>query len=543
MIKNAIAESLKKVIEKKYNLPDTEPSVTESPNKQFGDYSTQIAFQLAKILKNDPKKIASDLKDAIEGNAFFEKVEVVGGYINFFLKNEFYHKEIERVFSAGEEYGKLDNVGEEKILVEYVSSNPTGPMVIVNGRAAALGDSLVKILNWRGYQAISEFYINDGGNQVYLLGISCNEVYKKLNGFPYEIPENGYHGEYIDDFVRAISKNTDLSGMDDKSRSDYLGSEGVRYFHSMQIESLRNFGVEFDSEVHEKRIREENLPEYVLNTLKEKGLLYENEGATFFKSTQFGDDKDRAIIKKNGEYTYLLPDAAYHEDKVRRNFEYLIDIFGPDHHGYIKRLKAIFKALGHDPNRLEILIHQIVNLVNEGEKIKMSKRKGQIITLDDLIGDVGKDPARFFFVMRKKNAHLDFDMKLAKEKSENNPVFYVQYAHARISSILKFADSKGINIDNYVDFSLLNEEKEIELIKMVLMFPDALDDVIRIREPAILPKYLIDLASAFHSFYNKHRVITENIELSQARLALVQCVKNTIKIGLSLIGVSSPEQM
>lgn len=543
MIKTAIAESLKKAIEEIFKLSDTEPSVVESPNKQFGDYSTQVAFQLAKILKNDPKKIASDIKNALEYNSNFERIEVVGGYINFFLKNEFYHKEIEKVYSEGEEFAKLKHVSEEKILVEYVSSNPTGPMVIVNGRAAALGDSFIRILNWRGYNAIGEFYINDGGNQVYLLGLSCNEMYKKLMGMPYEIPENGYHGSYIEDFVKLMMEKSDLSGMDDKSRSNYLGEEGVRYFHAMQIKSLKDFGVIFDSEIHEKRIREEGLTEYVIKTLRDKNLIYEKDGAIFFKSTDFGDDKDRAIIKSDGKYTYLLPDAAYHEDKMRRAFDYLIDIFGPDHHGYIKRLKAIFKALGHDPDKLEILIHQIVNLVNEGEKIKMSKRKGNIITLDDLIDDVGKDAARFFFVMRKKNSHLDFDLKLAKEKSENNPVFYVQYAHARISSIMDFAYSKGIKLNEYIDFSLLNEEKEIELIKSILFLPDILDDAIRMREPAVLPKYLIDLSSSFHSFYNKHRVITDDTELSMARLALVQCVKNTIKIGLNLIGVDAPNKM
>ena len=543
MIKTTITESLKKAIEEIFKLSDTEPSVVESPNKQFGDYSTQVAFQLAKILKNDPKKIASDIKNALEGNNNFEKIEVVGGYINFFLKNEFYHKEIEKVYSEGKEFAKLKHLSEEKILVEYVSSNPTGPMVIVNGRAAALGDSFVRILNMRGYNAISEFYINDGGNQVFLLGISCNEVYKKLNGMPYEIPENGYHGSYIEDFVKLIIGKTDLSKMDDEARSNYLGTEGGKYFHTMQIKSLKNFNVKFDSEIHERIIREEGLTEYVIETLRDKNLLYEKDGATFFKSSDFGDDKDRAIIKSNGEYTYLLPDAAYHEDKIRRNFEYLIDIFGPDHHGYVKRLRAIFEALGHNPDKLEILIHQIVNLINEGGKIKMSKRKGTIITLDDLLEDVGKDAARFFFVMRKKNSHLDFDLKLAKEKSENNPVFYVQYAHARIASIIDFAGSKGIRLNGYVNFSLLNEEKEIELIKVILLFPDILDDVIRMREPAILPKYLIDLASTFHSFYNKHRVITDDKELSLARLALVQCVKNTIKVGLNLIGVNAPDKM
>ncbi|RKX70895.1 arginine--tRNA ligase [candidate division TA06 bacterium] len=295
--------------------------------------------------------------------------------------------------------------------------------------------------------------------------------------------------------------------------------------------------------IHEKSIRKEDLPEFVVKQLRENNLLYTKENAIFFKSTDFGDDKDRPIIKGDGEYAYILPDAAYHEDKMRRGFDYLIDIFGPDHHGYKKRLKAIFQAMGYNPDHLEIILHQMVNLTNEGNKIKMSKRKGYIVSLDDLIDDIGKDAARFFFVLRKVNSHLDFDLELAKQKTEENPVYYVQYAHARISSIIRFANEKGIDLTEKPDISTLREEKELMLIKKIIQFPEILDDVISRREPSILPRYLIELSSKFHNFYNDIRVVTDDKELTKARITLIKAVKNTLRIGLDLIGVDAPEKM
>jgi arginyl-tRNA synthetase len=545
MIKTFISESIKEAVKSAYNIElEIEPTITESSEEKFGDYSTQISFQLSKLLRKKPNSIAEYLKDILKSNNYFDRVDVVGGYINFFVNINSYHQAIGKVIEAGENYSKKRYIGNEKILIEFVSSNPTGPMVIVNARAAAIGDSLIRILNWRGFRAFSEFYVNDSGNQVKLLGLSCNAIYKQLNGKNAEIPKNGYHGKYLVDFVESVSENNpDLENMNDDEIDKFLGEKSVKYFHDLQIECLKNFRVNFDYIIHEKSIREENLPEFIVKRLRENNLLYTKENAIFFKSTAFGDDKDRPIIKSNGEYAYILPDAAYHEDKMRRGFDYLIDIFGPDHHGYKKRLKAIFHAIGYNPDHLEIILHQMVNLTNEGNKIRMSKRKGYIVSLDDLIDDIGKDAARFFFVLRKVNSHLDFDLELAKQKTEENPVYYVQYAHARISSIIRFAEEKGIDLAEKPDISTLGKEKELMLIKKIIQFPEILDDVISHREPSILPRYLIELSSKFHSFYNDIRVVTDDKELTRARITLIKTVKSTLKIGLDLIGVDAPEKM
>ncbi len=545
MIKTFISESIKEAVKSLYNIdPEIEPTVIESSEVKFGDYSTQISFQLSKLLRKNPKLIAENLKDILKVNNYFDKVDVLGGYINFFVNIDFFHQAIKKVIETGENYSKKRYISNEKILIEFVSSNPTGPMVIVNARAAAIGDSLIRIMNWRGFRAFSEFYVNDGGNQVKLLGLSCNAIYKQLNGENAEIPENGYHGKYLVDFVKSVSANNpNLRNMNDEEIDNFLGNKAVKYFHNLQIESLKNFRVNFDFIIHEISIRKEHLPEFIIERLREINLLYTKENAIFFKSTDFGDDKDRPIIKSNGEYAYLLPDAAYHEDKMRRGFDYLIDIFGPDHHGYKKRLKSIFQAMGYNPDHLEIILHQLVNLTNEGNKIRMSKRKGYIVSLDDLIEDIGKDAARFFFVLRKVNSQLDFDLELAKQKTEENPVYYVQYAHARISSIIRFAEEKGIDLAEKPNISTLRNEKELILIREIIQFPEILDNVISHKEPSILPRYLIELSSKFHNFYNDIRVVTDNNELTRARIALVKTVKDTLKIGLNLIGVDAPEKM
>jgi arginyl-tRNA synthetase len=421
-------------------------------------------------------------------------------------------------------------------------------MNVVNARAAALGDTLANILKNAGNEVIKEYYINDSGVQVNNLGLSVESRMRELNGQKVEFPENGYHGDYIIDIANVLLNELGdcIWNKEPTIRLDILKNRSLTMMVSDQRMQLENYGVKYDIWFSEKSLHEKKALENTLETLKIKGRTYEHEGALWLKTSEFGDDKDRVLIKEDGQPTYFLADIAYHENKFSRNFDLVIDILGPDHHGHGIRMKAAMEALGYDPNKLMILIVQQVNLKRSGEIVKMSKRAGEFVTLDELIREVGKDAARFFFLMRKAESHLDFDIDLAKKTSNENPVYYVQYAHARIASILKKAEDEGINIEEHPDDSVLSKlelQEEIELIKKLYDYQEVIDKAALFFEPHRLSVYLIELAGMFHSYYKANRVISDDPRLTSARIYLLIGIKIIIKNALTLMGINAPESM
>jgi len=535
MIRERIAKEVEKYVESRYKVkPNLEFTIEREST--FGDLTTNVAFFLSKTLKVSSREIASQMAAELNEIDIFERVEVGGGgFLNFFLKRESLCEELREILSRADSYGSSAMGAGEKVLVEFVSANPTGPLLVVNARAAAIGDSLVRILNFSGYDTKSEYYINDAGHQVDLLVDSVISRYRELVGESSQFPEDGYRGEY----VRALGREILEKRVPAESVRDYVLGRIV----DGQRRTLEAFRIKFDRWVKESGIRPK--VSEVKSMLREKKTVYESEGALWLMSSQFGDEKDRVLVKKNGEPTYLLPDLAYHLDKFSRGYNRLLNIWGPDHHGYIPRIKAGVEALGYAAERLQILIAQQVNLIKGGKRSTMSKREGEIITMDDLLDEVGVDVARFFFLLRRNSSHLDFDIDLARKTSEDNPVYYVQYAHARVCSILKHAEQHGIKLDEIEDFQAgqLVEDEELSLVKRLMMFPDVVERVSSSFEPHSIPYYLIDLATVFHKFYEKHRVVGDNRDLTLARLALVKATKQVIHNGLTLIGVSAPHEM
>ena len=519
------------MIEESLGRSDIE--VNETPSESFGDYSTNLAFNYKK--GKSPIEAAKEIIQSLRVNKnMIEKVEAAGpGFINFHLKEDYLKNCVTKILDEGILYGASNFGNGKRVLVEFVSANPTGPSNVANGRAAAIGDSLVRILNFTGYKADAEYYVDDSGTQIARLEKSIKARYDELEGKEVKFPEDGYRGDYIIDIARELK---------DAGRKDFR-EYGVQKIIDMQKSALKNFGVEFKKWVHESNIRKSDKPKEIIKVLKAKGLAYEEDGALWIKTTAFGDEKDRVLVKSNGEYTYLLPDIGYHLDKFDRGYDWLINLWGPDHHGHIPKIKAGISACGYPVEKLTILTVQWVTLVRGDEKIGMSKRKGEFVTLEDLISEVGKDVARFFFLTRKAEAHLDFDIDLAKRESAENPVYYVQYAHARISSILRYAKEQNIPIGEKADVSLLGEPAELSLIRKLVHFPEIVETAASHLEPHRIPFYLLELATLFHNFYEKHRVVTDNIPLSIARLNLVLAVRQTLKNGLLLIGIAAPERM
>ena len=547
-----IKAKIKQMIEESLNIRDVE--VNETPSESFGDYSTNLAFGYKK--GKSPTEVAKEIIQSLRvDTSMIEKVEAAGpGFINFWLKEDYLKNCVTKILDEGSLYGASNLGNGKRVLVEFVSANPTGPLNVANGRAAAIGDSLVRILNFTGYKADAEYYVDDSGTQIERLEKSIKARYDELDGKKVQFPEDGYRGDYIIDIARELKATKgelkvtkgelkvtkgELKATGSKDFREY----GIQKIIAMQKAALKNFGVEFKKWVYESSIRKSGKPEEIIKILKAKGLAYEQDGALWIKTTAFGDEKDRVLVKSNGEYTYLLPDIGYHLDKFERGYDWLINLWGPDHHGYIPRIKAGISACGYPGDKLTVLIVQWVTLVRGDEKVGMSKRKGEFVTLEDLICEVGKDVARFFFLTRKAEAHLDFDIELAKRESAENPVYYVQYAHARISSILRYAKEQNINIEENADVSLLGEPEELSLIRKLVHFPEIVETAARHLEPHRIPFYLLELATLFHNFYEKHRVVTDNIPLSMARLNLVLAVRQTLKNGLSLIGIAAPERM
>ncbi len=550
-IQDQIKEEIKQAVVKAGLAEEAAiPSVIlELPkDKTHGDYSTNMAMQLARIAKKAPRAIAEEIINHFDtSKASIEKIEIAGpGFINFYLDNGYLTNLIPTILEAGKAYGESNVGGGEKIQVEFVSANPTGDLHLGHARGAAVGDSLSNILAKAGWDVSREYYINDAGNQINNLAYSVEARYLQALGMDKEMPADGYHGEDIINIGKRMAEEfgDKYVNADEEERFKFFREYGLKYEMEKLKKDLESFRVPFDVWFSETSLYEDGKIMPALELLREKGFIYEKDGATWFKSTDFGDDKDRVLIKNDGSYTYLLPDIAYHKNKLERGFDKLINIWGADHHGYIPRMQAAIQAMGYGKDTLEVEIIQLVHLFKNGEKMKMSKRTGKAVTMRDLMEEVGLDAVRYFFAMRSADTHMDFDLDLAVSKSNDNPVYYAQYAHARICSILRQGAEVGITLDGDAKLSLLGSEKEIDLLKKLGEFPQAVAEAAQKRMPHRITNYIFDLASTFHSFYNADKVLDqEEPERSKARLALVQATKITLANALELIGVSAPEKM
>ena len=532
------------------DLPDGEyPDVLLEvpPQKEFGDFATNIAMQSARIAHKSPRMIADVLLKHLDA-PWLEKAEIAGaGFINFFLKHDIIYDTLCHILEQGKQYGQAPLRAEDTVQVEYVSANPTGPLHVGHGRGAAYGSALVNLLRAAGYNVQSEYYINDAGNQMNNLAASVNARYLELLGKKAEIPENGYHGADIIDTARAIIEQDGdkYLQMDEKDRLEIFKNRAYEEKLKALKRDLESFNVTFDKWFSERTLHPEAIKK-ACETLKGNGNMYEKDGALWLKSTAYGDDKDRVVIRDNGVPTYLAADIAYHKNKYERQFKKLINIWGADHHGYVARVKAAMAALGLDPNQLEILLLQMVSLFRNGELVKMSKRTGQAITLNELIEEVGTDAARYFFIMRSLDTQLDFDLDLAKSHSNENPVYYIQYANARIFSIYKQIAENGDVFDmtwKNTKWDKLKEERELALIKKMAAYPEEIRKAAADRAPHRIAHFVYEMAGLFHAFYNNCHIIQSDKELEEARLALVTAVQITIANCLAVLGISAPETM
>ena len=515
------------------------------PKKEFGDFATNFAMQSARTLRCNPRVLAQYIVEHLDCS-YVKKAEIAGpGFINFYLDPDWVYDMLAQIVEAGENYGNLPKASEEKIQLEYVSANPTGPLHVGHGRGAAVGSALANLLKAAGYDVEQEYYINDAGNQMNNLARSVNARYLELLGQACEFPEDGYHGhDIIDTAQRIINKYGDrFLQMEEAERLEEFKTIAYQEKLAALKEDLERFNVRYDVWFSEKTLHENNKIKESCDMLLAKGYMYEKDGALWLKSTAFGDDKDRVVIRDNGVPTYFAADIAYHANKFGRGFDRVINLWGADHHGYIARMKAAMQCMGYRPEQLEILILQMVRLLRDGQEVKMSKRTGQSVTLNELIDEVGTDAARFFFVMRSIDSQLDFDLDLAKKKSNDNPVFYVQYAHARICSIMRQVAEAGIKVEGKGNYKLLTEPVEVDLIKKLGEYPEMLGSAAKERAVQHVAHYVYDLAGLFHSAYNQCRILGVSPELQQARLAMVMAVGHVVRHALSILGVSAPEKM
>ena len=525
-------------------LPDF---VIETPkDEKNGDFSTNLAMQLTRILRQNPRKIAEAIVGGIDLPGLVERVEIAGpGFINFYLVPGWLNRVLPAIQEEDADYGKSNAGGGERVQVEFVSANPTGLLHMGNARGGALGDTLAAVLNEAGYVCDKEYYINDAGNQVENLGKSVEARYFELLGRDdYQIPEDGYHGKDIIATAQRLldEKGEALVDLPEAERRELMKNYALKEKVAGIRGSLENFGVVFDNWFSEQSLHDAGSVHEVVDILREKGYVYEKDGAQWLRATDWGEEKDEVLVRSNGTPTYFAADIAYHRDKFERGYKRLFNIWGADHHGHVARLKGAMTALGYDGDDITVILMQLVRLYRGGEIVKMSKRSGKYVTLDELIEEVGKEAARFFFIMRSPDSALDFDLDLAKAESSDNPVYYVQYAHARICSILSVA---GVDTPKAadVDLSLLTEENERVLIRKLAEWPQEVADAARELAPYHLAYYAKELANAFHSFYNSCKVLTDDAALRDARLALVDCTRITLRNVLTLLGLSAPERM
>lgn len=551
IVQDVVREALvRAVCDGKLPQADYPPVKIEYPkDDKFGDYSTPISMESARLLKRNPMEIGLILKEYVERSPIASVVEVVKpGFINIFISDTYLGNNLFSALADGKNYGRRTKLNPTKVNIEFVSANPTGPLNVVSARAAALGDTLANLMEADGDIVDREFYINDYGNQVNLLGRSVLCRYRELNGEAVEFPEDGYHGEYIRD-IAAYMKDSFSAEIAERAGNDallipFFALNAVEYNVNGQKSDMELFGVHYRQWFHESWLHRDAKVMATLERLEQKGVIYVEEGKKFFASTRFGDDKDRVVVRDDGRPTYLLADIAYHLDKFERGYTRVIDIWGPDHHGYIARISGAIQALGYDASGFRVLISQQVNLLAGGELVKMSKRLGNFSKMKDLIDEIGTDVSRFFFVMRSMESHLDFDLELAKKQSSENPVFYLQYAHARISSVAREAEKQGLSAsdsDKRAEY-FANPEARV-LMALIAKYPDEVIDAAQNLEPHRVTNYLMRLAQAYHKFYFEHRILTDDKEKSSAYLVLCYAVRLVLKNGLTLLGVSAPERM
>ena len=532
-ITNLIKDSLNTI-----NIEDSNFIVEIPNNKINGDYSTNVAMELAKKLHKNPREIAIDIVTNIKTDNIIEKIDIAGpGFINFYLKKEYLLNKINEVIKLDEEYGKSNIGNNKKINIEYVSANPTGVLHVGTARGASYGDALSRIMKFAGYDVTREYYINDGGNQINNLGLSIKARYDNICGLPLNMPIDGYYGEEIISIAQIIYdeyKDTKLN-----EDIEYFTEIGVTTLLNRIKKDLKDFRVEFDIWGSEKEIRKSGKIEQVLKKLEDMDNIYEQDDALWLKTTKYGDDKDRVIVKSDKTYTYLVPDIAYHLDKIDRGYDYLIDVFGADHHGYVPRLKASIEALGYDKDKLDVKLLQMVKLIRDNEEVKMSKRTGKTVTITELIEEVGLDVSRYFFATRSLDTQMVFDITLATKKSNENPVYYVEYAHARICSIINSVNNL-INVDK---FETIESNYAIDLLKKVYEFKNVVETSATKQLPHLITNYVYELATLFHTYYAHEKIITEDIKYTSERIKLINAVKITIRNALNLIGVEALEKM
>ena len=541
ILRKAINNCRKSGSIKTEDIPDI---IIEKPKRDgFGDYATNVAMLLASREGKPPRQIAELIAKEIKPFVHIKKVEIAGpGFINIFMVDDYWLNLLKEVHILKERYGTSNIGAGRKVQVEFVSANPTGPLHIGHGRGAAVGDSLANILKTVGYDVVKEYYVNDAGRQVYILGESVRLRFDELQGKKIDFPDDYYKGEYVREIAQDYLTKVREKGMLPGTYQEFACKAMLERIKN----DLKDFGIEFDRWFSEKKeLRESGMVETAINELDKKGFIKKEDGAQWFKTTEFGDDKNRVLSKTDGELTYFASDVAYHKDKMERGFSTIVNIWGADHHGYEARVRAALKAFGYNDSALKIIFVQLVSLLRNSVPVPMGKREGEFVTLREVIGEVGKDACRFIFLTRKSDAQLDFDLELAKKQAPENPVFYVQYAHARICSIIKHAKEKDLGIPKTgdVDIKCLSLKEEMDIIKKLASFPDIVKGSAFAMEPHRITFYLQELAGMFHPYYNKNRVVTEDIKQTNARLYLCEAVRIVIKTGLGLLGVSTPEEM
>ncbi len=532
------------------HLPEDLPfKVEPPPREEMGDYATNAALVAGGRVKRSPRELASELAEKLSRRKdLFFRVEVAGpGFLNFWVAPSYWQTVVQRVLEKGDTYGRSELGKGKKVQVEFVSANPTGPLHVGHARGAAVGDTLARILAFAGYEVVREYYINDRGRQMEVLGRSVWLRARELSGEEIEFPQDHYRGEYIRDLAaKLLSERPDLLQLPEDEALSLCRDFALREILSEIRRDLEDFGVFYDVWYSEKELYEKGEVEEALRELQEKGHLYEAEGALWFRATAFGDEKDRVVRRANGEPTYFASDIAYHREKfLKRGFDLVVDVWGADHHGYVPRLKAVLSALGVDGERLRVLLIQMVNLIEGGKLKSMSTRAGEFVTLRELLEEVGRDAMRFTFLTRKCDAPLDFDVELAKAQRTENPVYYVQYAHARLASVFRKAEEAGLEFPSPSEIPLnrLDTPEDFRLLKLLDFFPLVVEEAAEMLEPHRITYFLLDLATALHDYYTKHRFLSEDEERSRARLALARAVKQVLAQGLNLLGVSAPERM
>lgn len=549
-LRKKILDALTICIEKENWKIDSIPEIIiERPKEKInGDFSTPIALNLASIARMNPRKISESLISHFDKDTpFIKKIETAGpGFINFFITPVTWHEEVKEIYLKKLQYGESDHGKGKSVQVEFVSANPTGPLHVGHGRGAAIGDSIARILKTAGFNCKKEYYINDRGNQIQTLGKSTFLRYLQFMGKKIDFPDDAYQGDYICDIAREIinEKGNSFVEAGDNTPSFFTHYASNKLLDGIKSDLL-DFNVEFDLWFSEKTLYENKEVRKAIELLKSKNYIYDKDGATWLKASQLGDEKDRVIIKDNGDYTYFASDIAYHQNKFSRDFQMVINVWGADHHGYVPRMEAMIEALGYSKKVFKVVLVQLVSLRRGIEKISMSTRKGKFVTLRDVLDEVGIDATRYFFLMRNSNSHLDFDLELAKKQSPENPVYYIQYAHARICSIFRLKKENKIDdpVIDCADLSLLELPEELAIIKSLTQFPEVIIKSASTLETHLIPFYIQELASLFHSYYNKYRIISDDSKLTEARLVLITCIQVVLKKALELLGINAPEKM